>query len=271
VSRIERTFAACRAEGRAALVTYVMGCDPDLDGSRAMALACAAGGADVLEIGMPFSDPIADGPTLQRAAERALAAGGSVARVLRLAADVRRRSDVPIVLMGYVNPVLAYGAERFLADAARAGVDGLILPDLPPEEAVELGARAREAGIALVFLLAPTSTEARRRAACRAASGFLYFVSVTGVTGARRQLPADLGEQLAAVRALSPVPVVVGFGVSTPEQARALGKLADGVVVGSAIVERIARGGSRAARAGRVRAFVAPLRRALGGAGRGRR
>jgi tryptophan synthase alpha chain len=157
--------------------------------------------------------------------------------------------------------------DRFLADAARAGVDGLILPDLPPEEAVELGSQARAAGIALVFLLAPTSTEARRRAACRAATGFLYFVSVTGVTGARRDLPPDLAGQLAAVRALSPVPVVVGFGVSTPEQARALGTLADGVVVGSAIVERIARGGSRAARAERVRRFVAALRKALRGRG----
>jgi len=265
-TRIERTFQACRAEGRAALVTYVMGCDPDPVGSRAMALACVAGGADLLEIGMPFSDPIADGPTLQQAAERALASGATVGKVLRIAADVRRRCDVPIALMGYVNPVLSYGVERFVADAARAGVDALILPDLPPEEAVELGARARAAGIALVFLLAPTSTEARRRAACATASGFLYFVSVTGVTGARRELPADLGEQLVAVRALSPVPVVVGFGVSTPEQAGALGKLADGVVVGSAIVERIARGGSRAARAARVRGFVAPLRRALGAA-----
>jgi len=263
-SRIERTFAACRAEGRAALVTYVMGGDPDLAGSRAMALACAAGGADLLEIGMPFSDPIADGPTIQLAAERSLRAGTTTRDVLRLAAGVRRRSDLPIALMGYVNPVLSYGEERFVADAARAGVDALILPDLPPEEAAGLSARAAAAGVALVFLLAPTSTEARRRTACQAARGFLYFVSVTGVTGARRDLPADLPRQLAAVRALSPVPVVVGFGVSGPEQARALGKLADGVVVGSAIVSRVAAAGTRAARAARVRRLVSSLRRALG-------
>jgi tryptophan synthase alpha chain len=263
LDRIAATFAACRAEGRAALVTYVMGGDPDLATARAMALACAEGGADLLEIGIPFSDPIADGPTIQLAAERALASGTTVGGVLRMAAEVRKRSPVPIALMGYVNPILAYGEERFLDDAAAAGVDALILPDLPPEEAEGLGAAARARGLALVFLLAPTSTPSRRRAACAAAAGFLYFVSVTGVTGARRELTADLPALLDAVRAESPVPVVVGFGVSGPDQARALGGMADGVVVGSAIVQRIARGGSRAVRVGRVRRFVATLARAL--------
>ncbi len=264
VERIRRTFEACRGQGRAALVTYVMGGDPDLATSRAMALACVEGGADLLEIGIPFSDPIADGPTLQRAAERALAAGTRAGDVLGLAAEVRRRCEAPIALMGYVNPVLAYGEERFVADAARAGADALILPDLPPEEAEGIAAAAAAHGMALVFLLAPTSTGARRRAACAAATGFLYFVSVTGVTGARRELPAELAGQLAAVRAESPVPVVVGFGVSAPEQARRLARLADGVVVGSAVVSRIARAGSRPARAARVRSFAASLRRAMG-------
>jgi tryptophan synthase alpha chain len=264
VDRIRRTFDACRGERRAALVTYVMGGDPDLATSRAMALACVEGGADLLEIGIPFSDPIADGPTLQQAAERALAAGTTAGDVLRLAAQVRRSCDVPIALMGYVNPVLAYGEERFVADAARAGADALILPDLPPEEAGRIAAAAAAHGMALVFLLAPTSTESRRRAACAAATGFLYFVSVTGVTGARRQLPAELPGLLAAVRAESPVPVVVGFGVSAPEQARELARLADGVVVGSAVVSRIARAGTRGARAARVRTFAASLRRAMG-------
>lgn len=265
IERIQRTFEACRAGGRAALVTYVMGGDPDLAGSQAMALACVQGGADLLEIGVPFSDPIADGPTIQAAAERALASGTTVAGVLRVAAAVRRAAaGVPIALMGYVNPILSYGEERFLAGAAKAGVDALILPDLPPEEAEGLRARARAHGIALVFLLAPTSTPARRRAACEAAGGFLYFVSVTGVTGARRELPAELPALLAEVRRESPVPVVVGFGVSDPAQARALAPLADGVVVGSAIVQRVAAPGPRAARADRVRRFVATLRRALG-------
>jgi tryptophan synthase alpha chain len=262
-SRIDATFAACRARGEAALVAYVMGGDPDLATSRAMALACVEGGADLLEIGMPFSDPIADGPTIQLAAERALAKGTTVAGCLDLAAQVRARSSVPIALMGYVNPVLSHGLERFVDDCAKAGVDALILPDLPPEEAEDLGRLAREKGVATVFLLAPTSTAARRDAACAAASGFLYFVSVTGVTGARRAVAADLAPQLAALRERSPVPVVVGFGVSTPAQARELAGLADGVVVGSAIVARVAEGGSRSERAGRVRRYVRSLKRAL--------
>ncbi len=261
--RVAAAFAARRERREAALVTYVMGGDPDLRASRDLALACAEGGADLLEIGVPFSDPIADGPTIQAAGERALAAGTTPARVLELAAEVRGRTPVPIALMGYLNPVLAHGEARFLDDCARAGVDALILPDLPPEEAGELGRLAREKGVGMVFLLAPTSTEARRAAACAASTAFVYFVSVTGVTGARRELPPDLGRQLAAVRAVSPVPVVVGFGVSTPGQARDLGRLADGVGVGSAIVSRAAGGGSRAARAARVRRFVASLARAM--------
>jgi tryptophan synthase alpha chain len=264
VERIRLAFEACRADERAALITYLMAGDPDLSTSGEMALACVEGGADILEIGIPFSDPIADGPTIQLAGERALAAGTDAAGVLELVSRVRRATEVPIALMGYVNPVLAYGERRFLADAARAGADALILPDLPPEEAGEVAAAARDAGVALVFLLAPTSTPDRRRAACAAATGFVYFVSVTGVTGARRELPAELPGLLSAVRAESPVPVVVGFGVSEPEQARELGRLADGVVVGSALVSRIALGGSRKARASRVRSFAASLRRALG-------
>jgi tryptophan synthase alpha chain len=263
--RIEATFDACRSRGESALVTYVMAGDPDLATSRAMALACAEGGADLLEIGMPFSDPIADGPTIQLAGERALAKGTTVGACLEMAAAVRARTAVPIALMGYVNPVLSYGEARFIEDCARAGVDAVILPDLPPEEAEDFRALARARGVATVFLLAPTSTPARRKAACQAASGFLYFVAVTGVTGARRELSGDLPRQLADVRAESPVPVVVGFGVSTPAQARELAPLADGVVVGSAIVSRIAEGGSRAARAERVRRFVASLKRGLRG------
>jgi tryptophan synthase alpha chain len=269
--RIAAAFAAARAEGRAALVTYVMGGDPDLATSRDMALACAEGGADLLEIGVPFSDPIADGPTIQAAGERALAAGATVEGCLRLAAEVRRRTAVPIALMGYVNPVLAYGEARFLDACARAGVDAVILPDLPPEEAAGFRALAAERGVRTVFLLAPTSTEGRVAEACAASTGFVYFVSVTGVTGARAALPDDLGHRVAAVRARSPVPVVVGFGVSTPEQARAVGRLADGVVVGSAIVSRIAKGGARKARAARVRRFVAALRKALAGGAPGTR
>ncbi len=261
--RIQAAFSAAAERGGSALITYVMAGDPDLATSREMALACAAGGADILEIGMPFSDPIADGKTIQGAGERALRAGTTIASCLKLAAEVRRRTPAAIALMGYVNPVLAYGEERFLDACAASGVDALILPDLPPEEAGPFRAAAAVRGVKLVFLLAPTSTPARVAAACDAATGFLYFVSVTGVTGARTSLPADLGAKVKAVQKRSPVPVVVGFGVGTPAQARIVGKLADGVVVGSAIVERIAEGGSRKVRADRVRRFVASLSRAL--------
>jgi tryptophan synthase alpha chain len=263
LTRLETTFARCRAANEAALVTYVMGCDPDPTTSKAMALACVEGGADVLEIGIPFSDPIADGPTIQRAAQRALGRGTTTEDVLALAAAVRARCETPIALMGYLNPILAHGPERFLDDCARAGVDALIVPDLLPEEAGELGVLAAARGVGLVFLLAPTSNAARIEAAARASTAFVYFVSVTGVTGARRALPEEVGRQVAAVRAEARVPVVIGFGVSTPEQARALGPLADGVVVGSAIVERIAEGGARDARATRVSRFVRSLKRAL--------
>ncbi len=261
--RIRTAFARCRAAEEAALVAYVMGGDPDVAGSRAMALACVEGGADLLEIGIPFSDPIADGPTIQRAAERALAAGTSTADVLAIAAAVRARSDVPIALMGYLNPILAHGLERFAGDCARAGVDAVIVPDLLPEESEEVGPILSAHGVRMVFLLAPTSGPERVEAAVHAATGFLYFVSVTGVTGGRQAVPAEIGPQVTAIRERSPLPVVIGFGVSAPEQARALGKLADGVVVGSAIVQRIAEGGSRSARAARVTRFVRSLKRAL--------
>ena len=261
--RISRTFAALRAREETALVAYVMAGDPDLATSTRMALACVEGGADVLELGFPFSDPVADGPTLQRASERALASGTTLAGVLDVAAELRRHTDVPIALMGYLNPVLAMGEERFVERCVASGVDAVILPDLPPEEAEGLRGLTAARGIAMVFLLAPTSDEARVRAATSAASGFLYSVSVTGVTGARVELPTDVGVRLAQVRAASPVPVVVGFGVSSPSQARALAPHADGVVVGSAIASRVAEGGSPDEAASRVRAFVASLKAPL--------
>ncbi|MCM2333042.1 MAG: tryptophan synthase subunit alpha [Anaeromyxobacteraceae bacterium] len=265
MNRLETTFARCRAEGRAALVTYVMGGDPDVKGSAAMALACVEGGADLLEIGVPFSDPIADGTTIQLAAGRALAGGTTPRDCLAVVRAVRKVSQAPVALMGYLNPILAADPATFFPEAAEAGVDALIIPDLLPEEAGDLGALAARHGLGMVFLLAPTSTPPRVKAAVEAATGFVYFVSVTGVTGARAELPAGLGEKVAAVRAQSRVPVVIGFGVSTPEQARALGRLADGVVVGSAIVAKVAGPGPLARRAGAVRRFVASLARALRG------
>jgi tryptophan synthase alpha chain len=262
VDRIQSAFARCRDLGESALVTYVMGGDPDPTTSLAMALACVEGGADLLELGVPFSDPIADGPTIQAAAQRALARGTTLDDVLEVAAKVRARTQIPIALMGYLNPILARGVKPLLAECRKAGVDALIIPDLLPEEA-DLLAPAAAAGVKLVYLLAPTSTPARVEAAVRAASGFLYFVSVTGVTGAQRSVPEEIGPLVAAIREATPLPVVIGFGVSTPDQARVLGPLADGVVVGSAIIQKIAEGGTRAARAERVVRFVRSLKRAL--------
>jgi tryptophan synthase alpha chain len=270
VDRLQTAFERCRAAGGPALVTYVMSGDPDPATSLAMALACVAGGADVLELGVPFSDPIADGPTIQAAAQRALARGTTLDRVLDIAAQVRARSQIPIALMGYLNPMIARGVDRLMAGCRKAGVDALIVPDLLPEEAGELAAAARSAGVKLVYLLAPTSNPARVEAAARAATGFVYFVSVTGVTGARRTVPAEIGPMVAAIRKATPLPVVIGFGISSPEQAKALGPLSDGIVVGSAIVSRIAEGGTRAARAARVTRFVRSLKRALRPAIRGR-
>ncbi|ACG75377.1 tryptophan synthase, alpha subunit [Anaeromyxobacter sp. K] len=261
--RISAAFERCRAERRAALVTYVMGGDPDLATARQMALACVEGGADLVELGVPFSDPIADGPTIQAAAQRALGAGTTLEDVLGIAAAVRARSQVPIALMGYLNPMLAGGVEKLVRGCADAGVDALIIPDLLPEEAEVLAPAAEAAGVKLVYLLAPTSNAARVEAAARAATGFLYFVSVTGVTGARHAVAEEIAPLVSAVRARTELPVVIGFGVASPEQARALGPLADGVVVGSAIVQRIAEGGSRRARAERVTRFVRSLGRAL--------
>ena len=265
MTRLATTFARCRAERRAALVSYVMGGDPDVAASARMALACVEGGADLLEIGVPFSDPIADGPTIQLAAERALRHGTSPRDCLEVVRAVRRRSQAPVALMGYLNPILAADPARFFPEAAEAGVDALIIPDLLPEEAGDLGALAARHGLAMVFLLAPTSTPVRVEAAVKAATGFVYFVSVTGVTGARATLPTDLAGKVAAVRKASPVPVVIGFGVSSPEQAAALGGLADGVVVGSAIVNRVAAKGPVAKRAAAVKTFVASLAKALRG------
>ncbi len=261
--RLGAIFASARARGEAALVTYLMAGDPDLPTSRAAILACAESGADVVEIGMPFSDPIADGPTIQHAAGRSLAAGTRIADVLAVTEAVRARSPAGIALMGYVNPVLSYGPERFFRDAAAAGADAVILPDVPPEEAGALRPHADAAGVCMVQMLAPTSTEARRSAACVAASGFLYFVAVTGVTGGQGPLSEELAAQVAAVRARSPVPVVVGFGIASPAQAGRVAQLADGVVVGSALVKALASQGPRAARVERVRRLVRSLKRSM--------
>lgn len=261
MNRIDVTFARLRRQGRKALIGYLTAGYPTPAMLPGLAAACAEGGLDLLELGVPFSDPLADGPTIQAASQRALAQGQTPARILRQVRGLRRRGlGLPIVLMTYYNPVLRYGVRRFCMDSARSGADGIIVPDLPPEEAGELKSSTRRAGLDLIFLAAPTSPRERLKRIARASSGFIYYVSLTGVTGARSRLPAELAGGVRALRRMTRLPVCVGFGVSRPEQVKALARFADGVIVGSALLDRIGKGGGRAA--ARARDFVRGLRRA---------
>ncbi|MGH2348875.1 MAG: tryptophan synthase subunit alpha [bacterium] len=237
------TFAQLRAAGRRAFIPFVVAGDPDLAATERAARALVRAGADLLEVGVPFSDPIADGPVNQRAAHRALLQGVTLADVLDLARRLRPEVTVPVVLLSYYNPILRYGLDRFCTDAAAAGVDGVVVPDLPPEEADGLIAAARPAGVDTIFLLAPTSTDERIRLVADRSTGFIYCVSLTGVTGVRERLSADLDGLVGRIKRLTATPVCVGFGVSTPDQARAVAGVADGVIVGSALVAVLEQGG----------------------------
>jgi tryptophan synthase alpha chain len=267
VSRIASTLAALRAQGRAALVPYVTAGDPDLHATGRILRAAVDAGADLIELGVPFSDPMADGPVLQRSAARALQAGTTLPRVLELVGELRRDIDTPIVLFGYYNPFFRYGVDALARDAAQVGADGVLCVDLPPEEAGDLQAATRVHGLDLIALLAPTTPQARVRRIAREASGFLYFVAVLGVTGARDELPPELPGLVADVRKVTSLPVGVGFGIQSPEQAAWVSGFADAVIVGSAIGRIIedANGDDPAVRVG---AFVGGLARAMRAAGR---
>jgi tryptophan synthase alpha chain len=239
VSRLEETFRAAKRDKRAAFVPYVTAGDPSLERTVDIAHALVRCGADVLELGVPFSDPVADGLTNQRAAERALAAGTSLAGVLAAVKVLRQGLDVPIVLFSYANPIVRYGIEEFTRDASDAGVDGVLFTDVPVEEMSLFEEPLATAGLDPIMLVTPTSDRQRMKATARFGSGFLYLVSRTGVTGAQRDLDAELEANVRAARRASKLPVAVGFGISTPEQVARVAALADGVVVGSAIVSRI--------------------------------
>ena len=241
MSRIARTFDALKAEGRAAFIPFVMGGDPDYAASLKLVRALPAAGADLIEIGVAFTDPMADGPAIQAAGLRALDAGQTLKKTLDLVAEFRTGdAATPIILMGYYNPFYAYGVDRFLKDARKAGVDGLIIVDLPPEEDAELCLPARAAGIDFIRLATPTTDDRRLPAVLKNTSGFLYYVSVAGITGGRTGAGADVEAAVRRIRAASDLPVAVGFGIKTPEAASRTGKFADAVVVGSALVERLA-------------------------------
>ena len=233
--RITAKFRELRARNEAAMIPYVVAGDPDLDITRAIVREFEARGADLIELGVPFSDPMADGPANQRASARGLGGGASLAAILSLVSELRRETEIPIVLFGYFNPIFHYGCARLCADAARAGVDGLLVVDLPPEEAGELRDPARANGLDLIYLLAPTTPVERARKVARSASGFLYYVSVMGVTGARTSVASDLEEHVRCIRGVTDLPVGVGFGISTPEQAAEVARFSDAVIVGSAI------------------------------------
>lgn len=234
---LARTFKDCKEEGRAAFIAYLTAGDPDLGRTADLVRALVSGGADIVELGVPFSDPIADGPVNQRAATRALAAGTTLSGILDLVARERDNWGVPIVLFTYFNPIHARGCGRFAEQAASSGVDGVLCVDLPPEEgSVSLSLELDAHRVDSIYLLAPTSTKARVKQAYRAASGFLYYVSLTGVTGERERLSTGLGKAVRSVRREGDLPLAVGFGISSPEQVSAVGEMADGVVVGSALV-----------------------------------
>ena len=264
--RVAARFEACRAEGRAALVTFVTAGDPDPASSARLLRALVAGGADIVELGMPFTDPMADGPVIQAGNLRSLAAGTTLAQVLDLVRAFRTEdAATPVVLMGYMNPLFAYGVDRFAVDAAAAGIDGLIVVDVPPEEADELYGPLRASGLHLVRLATPTTDDARLPTVLEGASGFLYYVSVAGVTGTASAEDADVASAVRRLKAASDLPVAVGFGIRTPAQAAAVARHSDGVVVGSAIVSLI--GDAAAARANdlpeRVETFVRGLAEAV--------
>ncbi len=261
--RIAQRFELLRKNGEKALVVFLSAGDPDLDTTDALVLAMAESGADLIEIGVPFSDPVAEGPTIQRSSERGLASGASLRRILERVERLRSKVELPLLLMGYANPFYAMGAERFAIAAGQVGVDGIIVADLPPEEGHDFFEAADRHGIDAVLMATPTTPPERMKYLVEATRGFLYYVSLTGVTGARGDLASDVQAQVELAKSFGDVPVCVGFGVSKPEHARELAGFADGVVVGSAIVDRIESAGSREKAVESVASFVEELKRAL--------
>lgn len=262
-SQLDRTFAQLRQRGEKALIAYVMAGDPSLQETEQLVVELEQAGADIIELGVPFSDPIADGPVIQQAAERALRSGTSLRTILSMVARLRVRTQIPLVLMAYYNSIHAFGPERFCQEATQAGVDGLIMPDMPPDEAGPLKGPAAAAGLPLIFLLAPTSTAERRTFVARQSQGFVYYVSLTGITGAKLPNLADVSKNVEKIRKVTHVPVAVGFGVATPEDVAKVAAIADGVIVGSAIVKHIATYGQKPEMVKHVAEFVRSLKNAM--------
>jgi tryptophan synthase alpha chain len=265
-SRISRRFAALRKSGELGIVAYITAGDPSLGATHEFVLALAAGGADVIELGIPFSDPLADGPTIQRASERALKSGTTLAQVINLVSEIRKSSEVPIVVFSYYNPVLQMGLEKFASAAAAAGADGVLITDLTPEESDDYRRILASHHLDTIFLGAPTSTDDRLASIAAVSSGFLYLISRTGVTGAKEALPDDLPSLLRRARKVTQLPIAVGFGISLPGHVSVLGGLADAAVVGSALVSEIEKAAAaypRAVAIDRAATALATLMRSL--------
>lgn len=263
MSRIEKTFEQLRSRKEKALIPYIMAGDPYLERTEELVLTLAQSGADLIELGVPFSDPIADGPVIQRAGQRALKWKTSLRDILKLVGEIRRKTEVPLILMSYTNPVLKLGEERFINEAVAAGVDGVILPDLPPEEGGKFMSLAGKRGLDVILLAAPTTPRARLKMILQLTHGFLYYVSLTGITGAGLRELRKVRARILGIRRLTTKPVAVGFGVSAPQQAAALARAADGVIVGSAIVRLIEEQMDRPDLITHVGRFVKDLKEAI--------
>ncbi|MCK4739051.1 MAG: tryptophan synthase subunit alpha [Deltaproteobacteria bacterium] len=260
-SRLEETFRVLKEKGETALITFITAGDPSLQKTKEIVLEMEKSGADIVELGIPFSDPMADGPTIQGSSERALARGTKMAGVLKLLSEIRKKTSIPVVLFGYYNPIFNYGLKKFSKAAKKAGADGLLVVDLPPEESGDLKKELDCVELDLIYLLTPTSDESRMRVVSKVASGFIYYVSLTGVTGARKKVASNVSSSIKKLRRFTKLPVAVGFGVSTTEQVRAFSKCADGVVVGSAIVNLIAKEAASKKMPRSVGSFIAKLKK----------
>ena len=263
MNRIDMLFRGLKRKRRKAFIVYIAAGDPSLSATERLVRDLEKNGADLVELGIPFSDPLADGPTIQRASQRALSKGVRARGILRMVRRLRKSVSVPIVFMTYYNPVMQYGIKRFVRDSKSAGVDGIIVPDLPPEEAGELLSESRRKDFSLIFLAAPTSTGERLREIVAKTRGFVYYVSLTGTTGARKKLPGDITRNVAALKRLTAKPVCVGFGISNPEQAKSVARFADGIIVGSAVIKVIEKNLGKHDLHKKVTNFVKTLERAI--------
>ena len=263
MNRIEKKFKSLRAQKRKAFIAYITAGDPNLEITEKLVYALEEAGVDTIELGVPFSDPMADGPTIQAASERALKNKVSLADILAMVSRIRKTSEIPIALMTYYNPVFHMGDEKFVANAVGVGVDGVIVPELPPEEAFDLRRYSIKAGLSTVFFMAPTTTDERLKKIVQASTGFIYYVSLTGVTGARVKLSQTIAADVKRAKRLTDKPVCVGFGISTADQVREVGKYADGVIVGSAIIKEIEKNIGKKELVANVSGFVQGLVNAL--------